>query len=503
HRKTWDYRQDQLPTTHPIAADMVDLDTLYTNFDGITYAKGASSLKQLVAFVGEDEFLAGVGAYFRLHEFSNTEFADLLAALEQASGRDLSDWAQAWLQTPGVNLIRPVSEVAPDGTYTSVVLEQHPPSSPDGVAPTLRPHRLAVGLYDREGDRLVRRERIEVDLAGEVTEIDQLRGVRQPDLLLVNDDDLTYAKVRLDSRSMGAAVDGLAGLDDPLARALIWGAAWDMTRDAELPASEFVALVAASIGAESDVGLVGQVLRQVLGAVTLYGDPSQRVHYSELLAAAVTEALHAAEPGSDHQLAYLRGLISFAGSGDIAFLRGLLTGEASVPGLAVDTDVRWSLVTRLVALGAAGEDTIAAQEAQDQSAAGRRRAITARCAAPDLGAKQSAWESALHDASLPNASLQSTIAGITQPFQGDLMRPFIERYFAAVPEIAASRTNEITQLIVTGLYPSMVVDATTITRTDVFLDSHPELSAGVRRLLIEGRDAVARSVRCVARDRQG
>ena len=502
-RKTWAYRQDQLPSTHPIAADMVDLDTVYTNFDGITYAKGASALKQLVAFVGEEDFLAGVRAYFRAHEFSNTEFTDLLAALQTASGRDLSHWAQSWLQTSGVNLIRPVSEVADDGTYTQVTLEQLPPGSPAGIDPTLRPHRLAIGLYDRQGEALVRRERLEVDIDGEAVTVEALRGVPQPDLLLVNDDDLTYAKVRLDSRSMAAAVEGLSGLADPLARALIWGAAWDMTRDAELPASEFVALVAAAIGAESDVGLVGQVLRQALGAVTLYGDPTQRVHYSEMLASALTEALHAAVPGSDHQLAFLRGLISLAGSGDITFLRGLLTGDAKVPGLVVDTDVRWSLVTRLVALGAAGEETIAEQEAKDPSAAGRRRAITARCSAPDLTAKQTAWEAALDDPALPNAALQSTISGITQPFQGDLMRPFVERYFAALPEVAATRTNEITQLIVTGLYPSLVVDTATVSRTDVFLDTHPELSAGVRRLLIEGRDAVSRALRCVARDREG
>ena len=289
-RKTWAYRQDQLPSTHPIAADMVDLDTVYTNFDGITYAKGASALKQLVAFVGEEDFLAGVRAYFRAHEFSNTEFTDLLAALQTASGRDLSHWAQSWLQTSGVNLIRPVSEVADDGTYTQVTLEQLPPGSPAGIDPTLRPHRLAIGLYDRQGEALVRRERLEVDLDGEAVTVEALRGVPQPDLLLVNDDDLTYAKVRLDSRSMAAAVEGLSGLADPLARALIWGAAWDMTRDAELPASEFVALVAAAIGAESDVGLVGQVLRQVRREWREGGyaadEATLRARLAELIAAA-------------------------------------------------------------------------------------------------------------------------------------------------------------------------------------------------------------------------
>ena len=502
-RKAWAYRQDQLPSTHPIAADMVDLDTVYTNFDGITYAKGASTLKQLVAFVGEDAFLAGVRQYFRDHAFGNTEFADLLDALTAASGRDLGPWAQAWLQTPGVNLLRANADVADDGTYSRVILEQLPPQSPAGLDPTLRPHRLAIGLYDTDDDQLRRRHQVVVDIDGAQTEITELRGEPVPDLLLVNDDDLTYTKVRLDPRSMATAVDQLAGLDDPLARALVWSSAWDMTRDAELPTSEFVALVASSLGSESDVGLVGQVLRQVLSAVTMFGDPGQRSHYSDLLAGAMREAAAAAEPGSDHQLAYARGFISFAGGTDIAVLRGLLNDDDAMPGLTVDTDLRWTVVTRLVSLGAAGEETISEQEAIDTSAAGRRRAVTARASAPDLAAKQQAWESALDDAELPNATLQATIAGIMSPFQGDLVRPFIERYFAALPGIWESRTQEITSLIVGGLYPHLLTDASVVTRTEVFLEQQPDMPGGVRRMLDEGRDGVQRALRCLARDRDG
>ncbi|MFI0432589.1 MAG: aminopeptidase N [Candidatus Nanopelagicales bacterium] len=502
-RKAWAYRQDQLPSTHPIAADMVDLDSVYANFDGITYAKGASVLKQLVAFVGRDAFLAGVQQYFRTHEFGNTEFADLLSALEAASGRELGSWAQAWLQTPGVNLIRPEVRVGPTGDYESVVLEQEPPSSPAGVAQTLRAHRLALGLYDDVDGDLRLRERIELDIDGELTEVPQLVGTPAADLLLVNDDDLTYAKIRLDSRSMGAAVDGLNTLADPLARALIWGAAWDMTRDAELPTSEFVALVAGAIGSESDVGLVGQVLRQVLGAVSMFADPSQRTNYCTMLAQSLRAAAEEARPGSDHQLAYVRGVISFAGDAEIAYLRGLLTGTTDLPGLAVDTDVRWAVVTRMVALGAAGEESVADQLKLDDTAAGRRRAVTARAAAPDLTAKETAWQSALVDASLPNATLSATIAGIMQPFQGDLVRPFIERYFAALPELVETRTHEIVQQVVTGLYPGLVVDASVVERTDVFLQSNPDLPNGAARLLVEGRDGLERSLRCLARDRDG
>ena len=311
---------------------MIDLDTVYTNFDGITYAKGASALKQLVAYVGEEQFLAGVRTYFRRHAFGNTTFDDLLDALTESSGRNLRPWAHAWLQTSGVNLLSVQSETDDEGRFTSVVVTQEPPTVPGGIDPVLRPHKMRLGLYDLDGEALERRAQVELELDGTEATVAELVGVARPDLLLLNDDDLTYGKVRLDARSMAAAVDGLAGLDDPLARSLIWGAAWDMTRDAELPTSEFVALVAAGIGAESDVGLVSQVLRQALNAVTQFGDPNQRSNYARTLATTLRAALEEAEPGSDHQLAFLRGLISFADAPEIAFMRGLLTGEESLPG---------------------------------------------------------------------------------------------------------------------------------------------------------------------------
>ena len=503
-RKAWAYRQDQLPSTHPIAADMVDLEAVYTNFDGITYAKGASALKQLVAYVGQEEFLTGLRSYFRTHAWGNTEFADLLEALSEATHLDLHSWADSWLRTSGVTLLRPHTEIGDDGTYTRVLIEQEPPAAPVGIEPVLRPHRIAIGLYDDDaGAGLHLRERIYTHIDGASTEVEALRGVPAADLLLVNDEDLTYAKIRLEPRSMAAAVDGLSDIADPLARSLIWASAWDMTRDAELPTAEFVALVAGGIGAESDVGLVGQVLRQTLAAVSQYANPAQRDNYRQLLAEALREAAANAAPGSDHQLAYLRGLISFAGDEDISLMRGLLSGEVSLPGLAVDTDIRWAMVTRLVSMGAAGEESIIEQLQSDPSAAGDRLALTARAAAPDLDAKQRAWESALSDTSLHNAELTATINGIMQPFQGDLVRPFIAQYFASLPDVAATRTHEISQQITVGLYPSLVNEPETITRTEEFLDANPELPTGVHRLLVECRDGVERAMRCIARDRTG
>lgn len=502
-RKAWAYRQDQLPSTHPVATDMVDLEAVYTNFDGITYAKGASALKQLVAYVGEENFLAGLRTYFARHAFGSTEFDDLLTALTEASGLPLDEWSAAWLQTSGANLLHAEIDMADDNIMAAVTIVQEPPASPEGVAPTLRPHRFDIGCYDLRNDRLELRAHIPVVAAGARTTVPELAGVSRPDLMLLNDGDLTYAKVRLDPRSMNAAGEWLATIDDPLSRAIIWGAAWDMTRDAELPTSEYAALVAGAIGSETDVGLVSQVLRQTASAVSIYADPTQRSAYAALLAEALHEDLHAATPGSDHQLAFLRGYISFTGHNDIPTLRGLITGDVDVPELTIDTDLRWTLITRLVALGAAGPTSIDEQLRRDGTASGQRRAITARAAAPDLAAKETAWSSALDDASLPNATLEATIAGIMQAHQGDLVRPFIERYFTALPRIQRSRTHEISSQITSGLYPWLVVEASTVDRTTAFLDSHPDFVGGSRRLLVEARDGVERALRCVARDRRG
>ncbi|MEI8082903.1 MAG: aminopeptidase N, partial [Actinomycetes bacterium] len=242
-RKAWAYRQDQLPSTHPIAADMTDLDAVLVNFDGITYAKGAAALRQLVAWVGEDEFLAGVRNYFNKHAWGNTRLIDLLNALSESSGRELGSWAEQWLQTSGVNLLRPDVQINDEGAYETVVLRQEPPRSPTGVAPTLRDHRVALGLYDREDGTLVRRGRVELDLVGSVVHIRELHGQLAPDLLLVNDDDLTFAKIRLDERSISTAITAIAEFDSSLPRALVWGAAWDMTRDAEISTGDYLTLV--------------------------------------------------------------------------------------------------------------------------------------------------------------------------------------------------------------------------------------------------------------------
>jgi aminopeptidase N len=498
-RKAWAYRQDQLPSTHPIAADMVDLDSVRVNFDGITYAKGASALRQLVAWVGEEQFVQGLIAYFNKHAWGNTQLQDLLVELEAASGRDLSDWTHQWLQTSGVNLLTADFTVE-DGQFTDLAIVQHPPASPEGVAATLRSHRIALGLYDLTPEGLKRRERIEIDVVGARTPVPEAIGARQPDLLLINDDDLTFAKIRLDARSWRTAIAHIGDLDDSLARALLWGAAWDMTRDGEVSTGDFLDLAISGLPRESEISVVQQTLRQVRLAIDLYAAVDNREAYQRRLADALHAWLTGAEPGSDRQLAFMRSFAASATTSDhLDFVEGVLSGEVELPGLAVDADLRWSLLQRLAATGRAELDRIDAELEHDDTATGRRHAALARAARPSAEAKELAWADAMERTDLPNALLDATIAGFVQPDQVELLRPYRARFFAEVVDAWNRQTMEMGQSIAMGLYPALLVEAETVTATDAFL-TRDDLNPALRRLVLEGRDGVLRAIRARAAD---
>ena len=500
-RKAWAYRQDQMPSTHPIAADMVDLDTVETNFDGITYAKGASALRQLVAFVGEPEFVAGLRQYFADHAWGNTTFDDLLSAVSASSGRDLSAWAGQWLQTSGVNTLSQRSQVNDEGRYTRFAVHQAPPSSPPGVAPTLRHHRLAIGAYDLSQDGLILRQRVELDVDGELTDVPDLVGQREPDLLLINDMDLTYAKIRLDERSRRTVVEHFGQLHSSLARTLIWSAGWDMTRDGELSTRDYVQLGISGLPSEREISVVQQTLRQIDAALSIYADPAAAEEYTPAYVATLEHLALTSEPGSDEQLAFVRALAAHATTPEqVGLVAGLLDGSRTLTGLSVDADLRWLLLHRLVVLGEAGEQQIAAELASDPTATGRRQAKLMRASIPTAAAKDAAWTEALNTTDLSNALLGATIAGINVPEHRELMRPHVQRYFDALETIWAERTDEMAQQITMGLYPQLLVEQETLDITDAYLAGEPKLPAGARRLLIEGRDSVARSMRARACD---
>ncbi|MYT33565.1 aminopeptidase N [Streptomyces sp. MspMP-M5] len=500
--KTWAYRQDQLPSTHPIMAEIRDLDDVLVNFDGITYAKGASVLKQLVAYVGMDEFFTGVQAYFKAHAFGNTRLSDLLGALEATSGRDLATWSKKWLQTAGINILRPELTVDADGTVTAFAVRQEAPALPAGATgePVLRPHRIAIGYYDLTDGKLVRTGGVELDVDGERTEVPFPEGFRRPDVILLNDGDLSYAKVRLDEESLKVVTAHLGDFTDSLPRALCWASAWDMTRDGELPTRDYLALVLSGIGKESDIGVVQSLHRQVKLALDLYAAPEWRESGLAQWTEAALAHLRAAEPGSDHQLAWARAFAAAARTGEqLDLLAGLLDGTEEIPGLAVDTELRWTLLERLAATGRADEPEIAAELERDKTSAGERHAATARAARPTAEAKAEAWASVVESDKLPNAVQEAVIAGFVQPDQRELLAPYTAKYFAAVKDVWESRSHEMAQQIVVGHYPALQVSQETLDATDAWL-ARAEPSPALRRLVTESRAGVERALRARAAD---
>ncbi len=496
--KAWAYNQDQLPSTHPIVADMVDLDAVETNFDGITYAKGASVLRQLVAYVGEDAFFEGLRAYFRKHAWSNTELTDLLVELEATSGRDLAPWSALWLERAGVTTLRPVIERDADGAVTAFAIAQTAPAE----HPVLRPHRLRVGGYSLQDDgRLVQTEGYEIDVDGERTEVQQAIGGRA-DLWLVNDGDLAYAKIRLDDASLAIAMEHLRDIDDPLARTLIWGAAWDMVRDGELASRRFHELVLANITGEHQSSVIRTLLGQ-LGAVTgRFAAPADRDARTAATADALWELARGAEAGSDAQLQFVEAFALHACTAEhAATLSGLLDGSVTLPGRRIDTDLRWSLVISLASLGGIDAEGIGAVLADDDTASGRQRALTAHAALPTPEAKQEAWEKTVGSDTLANESVTAVIQGFWRVHDEALVAPYVEPYFAMLDDVWASRSSEIANRLIQGYFPGEAPTAQIVAAADRWLVDHIDAPLGLRRPVIEGRDSAARALRVQEADR--
>jgi len=499
--KSWAYRQDQLPSTHPVAADIPDLHAVEVNFDGITYAKGASVLKQLVAYVGLEHFLAGLRDYFAAHAFANATFDDLLGALEKASGRDLSDWGRQWLKTTGLNSLRPEFDVGADGGFTRFAVRQ------GGAAPgagETRVHRLAIGIYDDSDGKLVRVHREEIDVDGEVTEVPALQGVSRGKLILVNDDDLTYCSMRLDPDSLRTALERTADITEPLPRTLVWSAAWEMTRDAELRARDFVGLVMRGVHAETEVGVAQRLLLQAQSALNSYADPAWAAESGwPAFAERLLDLARAADSGSDHQLAYVNALCTSSLSApQLVLLADLLNNDPSrfgLTGLQVDTDLRWRIVTALAAAGridADGPQTpfIDAELTRDPTAAGRRHAAAAAAARPQAEVKAQAWREVIEDDTLPNITARAVIAGWAQHGQQNLLAPYTQRYFDVVGSVWERRSSEVAQTVVVGLYPHWDVSTDALKAAEVFLGGL-HVPPALHRLVIEGRAGVERALR--------
>ncbi|MBJ8346769.1 aminopeptidase N [Antrihabitans sp. YC2-6] len=506
--KSWAYRQDQLPSTHPIAADIPDLAAVEVNFDGITYAKGASVLKQLVAYVGLEPFLAGLRSYFTDHAYGNATFDDLLSALEKSSGRVLSDWGSQWLKTTGLNILRPEFTLDDAGNFTSFAVLQ---SGAEPGAGERRVHRIAVGVYDDdESGKLVRTKRVELDVqAEESTDVAELVGTHRGKLVLVNDDDLTYCSVRLDADSLSTLIARIGDIADSLPRTLAWSAAWEMTRQAEFKARDFIELVQRGIGAESEVGVVQRLLLQAQTALGSYADPEwAQAEGWPNFANRLLELAREAEAGSDHQLAFVNSLTSsLLSDWHTEVLQELLDADPAtvgLPGLTIDADLRWKVLYALAAAGEIDSDgaeapVIDAEVERDPTAAGRRQGAQASAARPQAAVKAAVWEKVIGDDSIPNITARSIIGGFAPFGQSELIAQYRDRYFTDIPDVWQRRSSEVAQTVVVGLYPSWDISSDAVEAADRFLaGDHPP---ALRRLVIEGRAGIVRSLRAQEFDR--
>ena len=496
-RKNWAYRQDQLSSTHPIVSDMIDIETVNANFDGITYAKGASVLQQLVAHVGRDNFIAGLQKYFAKHAFANTTLDDLLVELTATSGRDLKPWVSTWLQTAGVNTLRPKLEIA-DDKYSKIEIMQEAPLVPAG-SKELRPHRLAVGLYDVKGDDVVLRKSVELDVAGASTTVTELAGEKVADLLLINDRDLSYAKVRLDERSIATLKSHLGNISDGLTRAMCWAISWDMLRDAEISATDFIEIALAGLPGESDITVVTVIGNQLTTAVELYANPANRDALRIKVADGIANLLASAKAESDHQLQYARiftGLAVTDGHGKQ--LRALLDGKLA--GLKVDADLRWTFVLALCERGLFTRAELDAELERDNTINGQLGHATCVAAFPTADAKAAAWNSITKE-DLTSSIRASIHRGFMRSGQRDLLAAYVDPYFDSLLTMWDNASFDIGSSFVELCYPTYITDQTTLDKTINWLDTTgKDAASGLRRLVSESRDALSRSLKAQAKD---
>jgi aminopeptidase N len=495
--KPWASAQDQLPTTHPIVADVPDTEAARTQFDGISYAKGAAVLKQLVAWVGEEAFTAGIRRYFRAHEFANADLAAFLEALAAASGRPLATWSKEWLERAGINTLEAKVATGAEGRMDHFTVVQSAPEA----WPTLRPHRIGIGLYDVQGGRLGRRELVAADIEGAETRLSRLDGARRPDLILLNDDDLSYTKIRLDDGTRRTMIESLATLDNPLARVLLWNAAWDEVRDGEGSARHFLRLVLRNIHTEEDAGALRSLLGQAQVAVTFYVAPDHRARTRLELARAAMTALDQSVPGSDRQLVWAQTFARTARAPEhVDRLRAWFLGKELPAGLTFDRDLRWIVVVALSTLGLLEEKEIERELAHERNDWSVRRAATARAARPVAEAKAIAWEEIAEDPATPLATARALQRGFMRADQDMLLEPYIERYFGMLGRIWQEREAEVALAFAGGMYPAVLVSEALVARTNRELASGT-LAPPIRRRLLEHRDQVERALRARASDR--
>lgn len=493
--KSWALNQDQLPTTHPIVAEINDLNDTSVNFDGITYAKGASVLKQLVAYVGREQFFKGINNYLNKHAYSNATLNDLLTELEATSGRDLKAWSAQWLEQAGINTIATEVEEAADGTISALRLRQSAPED----HPVLRAHRLAVGFYNEDASgSLVRTDRFELDVDGELTEVLEAKGKQRPALILVNDEDLTYTKLRFDEKSLEFAAENLYRFSDSLTRSLIWLALWDMTRDAEFVAERFIDVSLKALATEHESTTFRYALGQIASTASHFVAPRRQSEVTKHVAHELWQLAERAEAGSDEQFQLVSAYLNYGEVGDAEFLKvaqGLLDGTVSVQGLQIDNNLRWLIVRALASVNALSNEEIDAELAKRDTTENREFAYAAKAARASVEAKDWAWDQALHNLELTNMQINALEVGFNLSAKGDLAEPFAERYFADAEWIWKHRTFHMAESLLEGLYPVHAAASRLVELGEAWLQDHQDADLALRRIVLGNVDSSRRALK--------
>mgnify|MGYP001942161891 CR=1 FL=1 len=510
-RKAWAYVQDQLPTTHPIVADIEDLEAADQNFDGITYAKGASVLKQLAAYAGREAFREASRQYFRRHAFGNASLRDFLDVLAEVTGKDMQAWAQSWLQTAGL------PELSAEISEGAVWVRESGIDPVDG-SPVHRPHVIGLGVYSLTEQGTLALEtslpmQIPAEAAGEPIRVTSVPQDGQPRLILPNEQDLTYAKLRLDPGSVAAALR--FPMEDPLGRATVWAALWSMVRDGELPASRFLDAVMDHGLQVAEIGVVQSLLRQADRALELYTPVEQReelqLRFASRLAHYLTETDGAAAR-QDHQRAAARvlGSLSRRHGSQLHLLSSLLDGggpDAGIARLAMDEELRWSFLQALAAHGRLSLRQLDTELTSRDTARGRIAHRLAAAAFPEKKGKERAFAQAIsgtdeHGQELSNDHLTAVVSGFTTD-TADLTPAYTSAYFDALEATWSQMTQGQATRVVEGLFPQAQglspgqrpEEHPTAALTQRWLDTHTEAPAALRRIILEEQDHLLRALR--------
>ena len=515
--KEWAYWQDQLITTHPIESHIADTDHAASNFDGITYGKGASAIKQLFYYLGKDDFREGLQRYFEKYALRNASINNFMQMLAEASSKNLTEWQHVWLQRAGVNSLEAVWSCDEDGEIAKMTLKQ---GSEDGAP--LRPHRTRVALYSQAkgGSKYKASKILDVTYSQAETSVDEAVGKPCPAFVFPNYEDYDFAKVTLDPKSLEAVETHLSQVEDPLTRQMLWYVLWDMTTDGRIAANQFADIVIRHAGKEKEPLIVKNLSDSLTRnyfvrhtnpseeTLLRFLAPTQRQEYQGKIEDFLNRQAVTAAPGSDLQLIWFQTYLRAAATPKATnFISGLLKGKRHLSGLKIDQERRWDLISALARLGESESPTLISDELKkDPSDMGVNASITAEASMPDLAVKKK-WMQKMtreetpldksNDKPLPLSKLKQAMQSFHLLNQEELGKNFVEAYFDAIPRLVDKEESEFVATFAQQMYPALCTQEI-VERTTKFLDSHSKLPPAVEKSLKVHRQEEERCVRARA-----